>query len=218
MLLSVILLSISTSIDSFGIGITYGLRNLKITNFAKLVLFLISICITYFSILIGKNLTLIFSPLISKIIGASILIIMGLAIIFQIFRHDNKKVQYKPKKNQKLDKKIYKFFIKFLGITIQIIKDPLFSDLDSSCIIDTKEALYLGFSLSLDSFCIGISVSILGYSLILFPILVSLFQLVFLSIGTFIGKHISKKTNIPDNVWNLISATFLIIIGISRLF
>ena len=35
-------LAISSSIDSFGIGITYGIRNTKISNSAKLILFVIS--------------------------------------------------------------------------------------------------------------------------------------------------------------------------------
>ena len=212
MLFSIILLSLSTSIDSFGIGITYGLRNLKITKFAKFVLFVISICITYFAIFIGRNLGLILSPIMSKLIGAFILIIIG-----QIFKKNDNKIPRKLQNDQNTDKKFYKLFIRFLGITIHIIKDPISSDLDSSCVIDTKEALYLGFSLSLDSFCIGLGISILGYALIVFPILVALFQLIFLSIGTSIGKHICKKSNIPDNIWNLISAILLITIGISRL-
>ena len=116
-----------------------------------------------------------------------------------------------------IEKKVYKFFIKFLGITIQIIKDPVYSDLDFSSNIDTKEAFYLGFSLSIDSFCIGIASSILGFGFVLFPILVAIFQLIFLSVGTFIGTNLSKNSKIRSNIWNYISAILLIIIGITRL-
>ena len=84
MLFNVILLSLSSSIDSLGIGITYGLRKLKIKNSSKLILFIISAIMTYFSILIGSNLNLILSPLITKLLGSFILIIIGLFISFEI--------------------------------------------------------------------------------------------------------------------------------------
>ena len=169
MLLNVILLSISSSIDSFGIGITYGLRRLKINILSKLILFTISVIITYISLLIGKNLCYLLPPVLIKLLGAFILIIIGTTIIFQIINSKKEKINqsknYKFLDNNSIytEKKIYKFFIKFLGITIQIIKNPVCSDFDDSLNIDAIEAFYLGISLSIDSFCIGLASSILGF-------------------------------------------------------
>lgn len=224
MLLNVILLSFSSSIDSFGIGITYGLRKLKITGISKLILFIISLIITFIAILIGKNLSLFLSPLVTKFLGAFILISIGTIIIFQLINSKNNNISntinynFSKGKSICIEKKVYKFFIKFLGITIQIIKNPVYSDFDSSSKIDTKEAIYLSFSLSIDSFCIGVASSILGLGYILFPILVALFQIIFLSIGTKIGAKLSKIPKIPDNIYSFISAILLILIGITRLF
>ena len=224
MLLNVILLSISSSIDSFGIGITYGLRKLKIACMSKFILFVISITITYIAILIGKNLSLFLSPVITKFFGAFILIFIGTIIIFQLMNPKNNNISntinydFSKGKSICIEEKVYNFFIKFLGITIQIIKNPIYSDFDTSSKIDTKEAIYLGFSLSIDSFCIGVASSILGLGYIIFPILVAIFQIIFLSIGTKIGSKLSKFSKIPDNIWNLISAILLILIGITRLF
>ena len=169
MLLDVILLSISSSIDSFGIGITYGLRRLKINILSKLILFTISVIITYISLLIGKNLCYLLPPVLIKLLGAFILIIIGTTIIFQIINSKKEKINqsknYKFLDNNSIytEKKIYKFFIKLLGITIQIIKNPVCSDFDDSLNIDAIEAFYLGISLSIDSFCIGLASSILGF-------------------------------------------------------
>ena len=169
MLLNVILLSISSSIDSFGIGITYGLRRLKINILSKLILFTISVIITYISLSIGKNLCYLLPPVLIKLLGAFILIIIGTTIIFQIINSKKEKINqsknYKFLDNNSIytEKKIYKFFIKFLGITIQIIKNPVCSDFDDSLNIDAIEAFYLGISLSIDSFCIGLASSILGF-------------------------------------------------------
>ena len=82
MLLNVILLSISSSIDSFGIGITYGLRKLKIACMSKFILFVISITITYIAILIGKNLSLFLSPVITKFFGAFIVLLMSFPSLY----------------------------------------------------------------------------------------------------------------------------------------
>ena len=48
----------------------------------------------------------------------------------------------------------------------------------------------------IDSLCIGICSSMIGYSSFLFPILVATFQLVFLSVGRVLGNKISSISNI----------------------
>ena len=206
MLLNLILIAICVSLDSLGIGLTYGLKNTKISFYAKIILFIISILITTFSIILGNYICKIFSQNISKMLGSILLCVMGLWIIIQSITNNKEKI-----------KKEYHFFIKFLGITIQIIRDPNYSDLDNSNNIDAKEAVYLGIALSLDSIGIGIGSSIIGLNSFLFPILVAVFQLFFLSIGSFLGEKIKDISNIPENIWSIISGTLLIFIGISKI-
>ncbi|MFQ8988029.1 MAG: manganese efflux pump [Intestinibacter sp.] len=103
-----------------------------------------------------------------------------------------------------------------LGITIKIIKNPTSSDLDSSHSIDSKEALFLGFALSLDCFCIGAFGSIIGVSSFLFPVFISIFQLVFLSIGNMLGKKLHRLCNLTDNIWSVISGILLVLMGVVR--
>lgn len=222
MLLNIIILAFSSSIDSFGIGITYGLRKTNLTKPSKLILFIISIIITSISIFIGNKLTLIFTSNFTKLLGSLILIIMGIIIIFQIISSKEKNDiciidDSKTNANPCIEKKVYQFFIKFLGITVQIIKNPMSSDIDNSNNIDTKESIYLGIALSIDSFCIGIGSSILGFNSLLFPVLVGSFQFIFLSIGKLLGEKVNKISKIPNNIWNLISGVLLMIIGISRI-
>lgn len=218
MFINYLILAFSSSIDSLGIGITYGLRNITLTKKSKIILFIISTCITFLSVLIGKSLNYFLSKNLTSIIGCILLIFMGSIIIFQVLTPKYKKNSNLLNKNIKNKQEIYKFFIRFLGITIQIIKDPISSDLDCSKQIDIKEAIYLGFTLSIDSFCIGIGSSMLEINSFLFPILVSLFQIFFLQFGHFFATKISNKFNISDNVWNLISGLLLIFIGIYKIF
>ena len=170
------LLAISVSVDSLGIGITYGIRNAKISGYSRIIIFLLSIILTYCSFAIGNYINSLFSEPFTKIVSSVILMLIGVLIII----------------------------------------DPIPFDFNHSKAIDLKEAILLGIALSLDSVCIGIGSSIGGYSSIFFPILVATFQLIFMSVGMFIGKKIIKNSNIPDKVWNLISGGIIIIFGIIK--
>lgn len=213
MLINSLVLALSSSIDSLGIGITYGIKNTRISCLAKVVLFTISFLISIVSVWFGDFIKNIFSDLVTKIVGNLILLCMGFFLLVQAFKKD--------KLNSSVcscnyEEKIYSFFIDFLGVTIKIIKNPTFSDLDSSNSIDAKEALFLGFALSLDCFCIGVGASILGVSSFLFPLFISVFQLAFLSFGNFLGQKLHSLSNLPDNVWSVFSAVFLILIAFLR--
>lgn len=175
-MLNSILLAFSVSIDSLGIGITYGIRNAKIKFLSRCILFVMSIFFTYCSFAIGDLINSLLSELVTKAISSGILIIIGFLIII----------------------------------------DPIPFDLDHSKAIDIKEALLLGTALSLDSICVGIGSSIGGYSSVYFPLLVAIFQLIFMSIGMFIGKKIIKNFDIPDKIWNLISGGIIIVFGIIK--
>ncbi len=210
MLLSLLILALSVSIDSFGIGITYGIRNTKICRPSKIILFVISILITTLSVQIGGVLNEIFSKEFTKWIGACFLVLMGLWIIYQALSPKKEEVLQLPSPT------VYEFMIRFLGITVQIIRNPMFSDLDHSKKIDWKEAIYLGFCLSIDSVCIGICSSMIGCPSYLFPILVATFQLLFLSLGRILGEKLRFVSHLPENIWSNLSGVLLICIGISR--
>lgn len=219
MFLNYFILAISLSIDSLGIGITYGLRNTNILFSAKIVLFFISILMTTLSLLIGDVVTSIFPEALTSIIATFLLVFMGIWIIFQsLHTEDTGDSLRKSTLSKTLPRPtVYQFFIRFLGITIQIIRDPISSDLDDSKDIDVKESLYLGFALSIDSLCVGICSSIIGLSSFFFPLFIATFQLIFLTLGRFIGKKISGISKFPNMVWSILSGLLLILIGISRL-
>lgn len=158
MLMSTILLALSSSIDSFGVGITYGIKKTKISYASIIILFILSFCITNLSIMLGHFFSIIISTNFSNILGSCLLIFMGIFIVYEaLFPKE------KAKSAPKILPKEYNFFIEFLGITINIIKNPISSDIDNSNRIDFKEALFLGVVMSLDAMCIGFGGGILRY-------------------------------------------------------
>ena len=219
MLLNCLFLAISSSIDSLGIGITYGIKNTKITIGAKSILFFISFIISIISIYFGNLLKFIFPDFLIHYLGAFLLILMGLFMCFQSLKKSKRDDIVKNSKNLEMSdtEKIYSFFIKCLGITIKIIKNPSSSDLDKSNVIDSKEALFLGLALSLDSLCIGIGFSMLNTFSMIFPVLTSCFQLFFLSLGNYCGKKLYSFSKLPDNIWSTISGILLIMIGFCKI-
>ena len=219
MLLNCLFLAISSSIDSLGIGITYGIKNTKITMGAKSILFFISFIISIISIYFGNLLKYIFPDFLIHYLGSFLLILMGLFMCFQSVKVSKQEYKIENDKNLKISdtEKIYSFFIKCLGITIKIIKNPSSSDLDKSNVIDSKESLFLGLALSLDSFCIGIGFSMINTFSIIFPLLTSCFQLFFLSLGNYCGKKLYSFSKLPDNIWSTISGMLLIIIGFCKM-
>jgi hypothetical protein len=182
-----LLLAISSSIDSLGIGITYGIKNTKISKIGKIILFAISLITTYISILFGNIIQYILPKSFTNFLGCLILICMGIYICFQALK--------KEKDSQ------------------NIFNSPISSDINHSKIIEPQEALILAIALSLDSFCIGICGAITDINLNLFPFLVSILQLVFLSLGSYLGIYIRNFCKLPQNVWSIISGILLIFIG-----
>jgi len=181
MLVSSLVLALSSSIDALGIGITYGIRNTKISFLAKIILLIISLVVSFLSIWFGDIIKNVLPDFVTKLFGNLILIGMGLFVVFQATNKDN-----------------------------------LNFDLDDSNSIDGKEALFLGFALSLDCFCIGSCGSALGMNSFWFPLFISVLQFVFLSVGNALGKRLQHLANFPNNIWSFISGILLVFIGLVR--
>ena len=87
MLLNCILLALSVSIDSIGLGFIYGIKHTKINIMSNLIIFSISFCITCGSIFLGHYISIILSPTISSFLGSSFLIILGIYNIYKVFNN-----------------------------------------------------------------------------------------------------------------------------------
>ena len=227
MLFNAFILALSASIDSLGVGISYGIKKTKIYLSSFFVLFVLSIIVTSISILAGHLITSFVSNDFVTILGSLILFGIGVFIIYGATVKKKNKLEnshYNLRNNKNTSSKIckkkskeYNFFIKCLGITINIIKDPVSSDIDNSNKIDIKEAMFLGIALSLDSISIGFGASIIGVNKFVFPLLISLFQVLFMILGMNIGKNINNISKLPNNIWSIISGIILILIGLIKI-
>ncbi len=116
MLLNCILLALSVSVDSLGIGITYGIKHTRISVISNIILFIISFCITSGSIFLGHYISVLFSANFSTFIGSTFLILLG---FYNIFKKDFP--NYDTDNSNIIDKKE----AVFLGVALSI---------DSACV------------------------------------------------------------------------------------
>ncbi len=211
-MLAVVFLAISLSIDALGTGLSYSVRGIVIPFFAKFIMSILAYLFSSLSLFAGIALSNILPDNFAKIIGVSILCLMGLWIIFQSYI---KKEEKEPKAKSK--KRIFSFFIKSMGITINIIRNPQSGDLNGSSYIEPIEAVYIGIALSVDSLGAGVGAGLMGLNNLFIPLTVAVMQYIFITFGSWIGTKLAKLKLSPK-IWVFVSGSVLIMLGFIRLF
>jgi putative sporulation protein YtaF len=216
MLYSILLLAISLSIDAFSVGLIYGLRQIKITLPSKILIAVFSVIYTSAALFAGKSLSKVVPFSVSKKIGVSILITMGVWIIIQALLKNSRNSSIHTTENTS-SKTLLTIGLKSLGITIHIFKNPIEFDLDSSGTIDTFESILLGLGLSLDAIGVGIGSALLGFHSSFIPITVGFFQWMFLSSGAYFGEKITSNFNFNQKWLELIPGILLVFFALLRI-
>ena len=85
MLINCFILAISSSIDSLGIGVTYGIKDKKISFSSTIILFIISLLVSFISVFFGKILLDFLPEFITELIGCFILFIIGFLLLLNLF-------------------------------------------------------------------------------------------------------------------------------------
>ena len=191
-----IFLVVAVSLDGFGVGVTYGMRKIHVPHSALFIIMLCSGMIVWLSMTIGNMLSTLISPHIAKIIGGCILIFLGIFSLFNIFRESNQDKDVSQKGN----------------VLKKVLTNPKLADLDRSGTISTHEAFLLGLALALDAFGAGLGASIIGYSPILTPLLISCMSGLFLFSGIKTGLFLAKSKHLQQ--MTLIPPILLMILGV----
>ncbi|UOE93409.1 sporulation membrane protein YtaF [Alkalihalobacillus sp. LMS39] len=217
-LLSLLVLALAVSLDSFGVGLTYGLRKMRLPIKSLL---LIAMC-SAFSILIamgfGTFIQTYMSPSIAEMIGGLILILIGTWAVYQGLKkpaNEQEPEHVEVQENQET-KVIVAFEIKMLGLVIRILRKPMEADFDKSGTITGREAFLLGIALSLDAFGAGIGAALIGYSPIVMAISVACMSALFVTFGMKSGFRFA------DSYWvqkvSYVPGLLLILLGLWNIF
>ncbi len=213
-----IILALAVSLDSFGVGVTYGLRKVRIPFFSIIIIGLASAAMILLSMQLGVWISYIMSPYVAKWIGSIILIIVGIGAIYQVLTHSHDDDDVNKNFGKNIDhseKKIISIEIRKFGLVIQILRKPMKADIDHSGIISALEATILGLALSLDAFGAGIGAALIGFKPLLTALIIAGMSGLFILVGMKIGfwfsdiKWVKKFTILPGII--------LILIGIAKI-
>ena len=212
---SIFILAFSLSFDALGVGTVYGLRQIEIPFSGKIIICFFSIFYSAIALLIGKSLAQILSPNFAEIFGVLILLVMGIWLIIQALQ-EKKTVETEKNCQPITETTLCRIAIKSLGISIQVIRDPISFDLDCSGIIDLRESILLGLALSFDAIGVIIGSTLIGFYHILMPLVIGIFQFIFLYVGTLIGRKFANTWKINEKLLSLLPGIFLIALALLR--
>ncbi|MBB3109577.1 putative sporulation protein YtaF [Paenibacillus phyllosphaerae] len=226
--LSLLLLAFAVSLDGLGVGITYGLRRIRIPVFSVVIISACSGFVVWLAMQIGTVLASYLSPDFAGWIGAILLLVIGCWALIQHFRRgqqDSDEVteeeEKAPSATEKLPaeritaKTIVILELKRLGLVIQILRTPQIADVDRSGIISASEAILLGFALSLDSFGAGLGAAMIGFSPVLTALIICTSSGLFLLGGMQLGFRFASMKGMQ--ALSVLPGIMLIVMGIMKL-
>jgi putative sporulation protein YtaF len=203
-LLSALFFAISSSGDSFVVGISYGIKKVRINFLNNILVAVISGLGTILSMFFGKFIRNFISNYYANMLGSWLLIALGIYMLISSLR--NKSC---IPNNCKGDTKHYN------GYRL-LLDNPDLLDINNSKNIELNEAVSLGFVLCLNNIGLGIGASIAGLNPILTSSLTVIASIIFVPLGCFIGEKLVK--NKTSNYTDIFAAFLIIILGIYELF
>lgn len=231
---SILVLAFALSLDSFGVGMSYGIRRMRLPWTSVIVIAFCSGLVLLVSMQIGRWLMTWISPDFASHIGALILIVIGTFAIVQFIRTSNEegKAQSQDANVPNLNAHdeegtvsdssgtptpVLQVQLRRLGIIVQILRTPAAADIDRSGTISATEAAWLGAALSLDAFGAGIGAAMIGYPTFWTVLFISLFSGTFLKLGLQLGNIVAVRWSWVRKL-SFLPGCVLILMGIMKLF
>lgn len=190
-LLSYIIFALALNLDSFGAGVAYGSRQIKVPVLSLCIISLISVVSISISMLGGQFLLSALPVSLARQFGGILLILIGFWVLYQTRRSGRQETE-KAALDENSDGRMIKIHIRPLGLVIQVLKEPVCADLDSSGVISPGEAFILGVALAMDAFAAGFAVSMLGFSTGLTATVVGLGHFFLTYLGIQAGRSITN--------------------------
>ncbi|SFE49517.1 putative sporulation protein YtaF [Paenibacillus catalpae] len=225
---SLLVLAFAVSVDGFGVGVTYGLRRIRIPLLSVVIIACCSGLVIFLSMLVGSWITGYLSPFVAKLFGAVVLVGIGTWALLQLRRSGREAAEGQAEGDAEhaaeadsdpSDRShpvlVVIVELKRLGLVIQILRTPQAADVDKSGTISAAEAVMLGVALSFDALGAGIGAAMIGLSPLLTPIMIAAASAIFLLGGMRFGFRFSNWKGMQ--AVSVLPGILLIVIGICKL-
>lgn len=203
---SLFVFALALSLDGFGMGLSYGLRKIKIRLLPLIIICFSSAIAIIISMIFGKVLSSFLSNRLATVLGALILIMVGLWIILQnhfLQMMDSHRYRSEELQGSHLKK------------MLNILQEPVRADLNRSGEIDLKEAVWLGAALAMDALGAGLGAAMSGYSQVWTPLVVAVVEFMMINLGFFMGEKLCIK-GLKKRV-SLLPGGIIIVLGLTKL-
>jgi putative sporulation protein YtaF len=176
--LIILAFAVSSSVDNLGVGISYGIRKIRIGLGANLLIGLICFLMSIVGITFGIWLSKILPGIFPVIIGAFFLFIIGIRIILLGAPRKKGTVAVSTESGPQQTPSMKR-----------ILRNPEVADVDNSGEIGLGEALLLGVALSANALTNGLGAGLLGFS----PLEISLTAAIGSIISVWAGVKLGHK-------------------------
>lgn len=194
------MLAIAMNIDCFAAGMAYAMAGIYLPWSSRF-LMAIATAVTFgAAMIIGDGLAQFLPPLVSKMIPAGILIVLGLILLWQARagkgrnkeEDNNVKIE---KTARKKDALLWQIRLPFFGVMIQVLRNPAECDKNADKTIRGWEAVFLGLALSMDSFGAGFAVGAGGFPLVGTVLAVACSEFLLLTLSVYAGRWLLGRQN-----------------------
>jgi putative sporulation protein YtaF len=192
-------ISLASNLDNAGVGIAYGIRKIEISGAANLIIAFTSSLATLIGGLFGGWAATWISPLTAHLIGTIVIISVGIWVLSQ------------PLLERRASKKSDTH-----NLVKQILRSPEQADLDQSKTISLKEAVILGFALSMNAIAGGFDAGITRLNVWIASLFVGILSYLLILICGYIGRHYAAE-KLGDKA-SFLSGIILILIGLHQIF
>ena len=179
--LTILGFALSSSIDNFGVGVTYGISKIRISTWSNALIALIAFGFSEAGIFFGKYISATLPGRLSNVIAAMFLFVISIRIILMAMY--TKKHSSKARQRRKT-----------------VMNAPESADMDGSGTIGFLEALILGFAVSMNALTNGLGAGLLGLSPLGVSVSAAVFSFLAIWSGVSIGQHVA---NIRIGSWTL---------------
>lgn len=196
--LIILAFAVSSSIDNLGVGISYGIRKIKIGVGANCLIAVVCFVLSMGGITFGMLISKILPGILPVIFGAFLLVVIGIRVILL------------AKPSTKKDKE--------LSTISGILKNPEVADIDQSGHIGWLEAIFLGIALSANALANGLGAGLLGLSPLAISITAAIGSFVSIWVGVKAGRKLADVrigTFSMGQFGTILSGIIIVIIAIS---
>jgi putative sporulation protein YtaF len=184
-------LALTLSLDALVVAFAYGCKKIKIPLLSACIINLICTGVLGLAFLAGSAMSAVIPAWAATAISFTILLIIGVVKLLDSITKAfiRKHSQFSKEMNLSL------FNFKFI---MKLYADPEAADIDVSRSIDSKEAVLLAISISLDGFAVGFGAALLGFNggaILLFSLFANAAALL---LGSMLGNKTAQR--MPFNV------------------